>query len=84
MKTKLKELSRENLQKVILEISGLFTKEQYQRLQAVVEATAAEDNEPENFPVPFGFRIKGNPRGYTNMDNSELSRNIMGITDIMS
>ena len=29
MKTKLKELSRENLQKVILEISGLFTKEQY-------------------------------------------------------
>ncbi len=29
MKTKLKELSRENLQKIILEIAGLFTKEQY-------------------------------------------------------
>ncbi len=53
-------------------------------MQAMVEATAAEDNEPKNFPVPFGSRIKGNPRGYTNMDNSELSRNIMGITDIMS
>ena len=52
MKTKLKEISRENLQKIILEMAGFLTEEQYQRLQGVVEAIAAEDIEAENPPVP--------------------------------
>ena len=52
MKTKLKEISRENLQKIILEMAGFLTEEQYQRLQGVVEVIAAEDIEAENPPVP--------------------------------
>ena len=51
MKTKLKEISRENLQKIILEMAGFLTEEQYQRLQGVVEVIAAEDIEAENPPV---------------------------------
>ena len=43
METKLNEISRENLQKIILEMAGFLTEEQYQRLQGMVEAIAEED-----------------------------------------
>lgn len=52
MQDRLKELSREKLQKIILDITEFLTKEQYQRLQMMVDELSAEPLECKKTPLP--------------------------------
>lgn len=52
MQDRLKELSREKLQKIILDITEFLTKEQYQRLQTMVDELSAETLECKKIPLP--------------------------------
>ena len=54
MKTKLRELSRETLQNIILDLSESLIEAQSQKLQALIERSAAVDKEAGSVPVPAG------------------------------
>ena len=54
MKTKLRELSRETLQNIILDLSESLIEAQSQKLQALIEISAAGDKEAGSVPVPAG------------------------------
>lgn len=54
MKTKLKELSRETLQNIILDLSESLIEAQSQKLQALIERSAAGDKEAGSVPAPAG------------------------------
>ena len=54
MKTKLRELSRETLQNIILDLSEALIEAQSQKLQALIERSAAGDKEAGSVPVPAG------------------------------
>ena len=54
MKTKLRELSRETLQNIILDLSESLIEAQSQKLQALIERSAAGGKEAGSVPVPAG------------------------------
>lgn len=51
MRKKVKELSRENLQKIILEMSKLLSKEQYDKLEALIDSCMKETSQEAVLPT---------------------------------
>lgn len=47
MKHKIKDLSKDKLQNIILEMAEILSKEQYVKLEAIVEAYMTDRMEPE-------------------------------------
>lgn len=52
MEKKLEELSRETLQEIILKMTGLLSKEQYQTLKSMIEACKPESLKSKKTPLP--------------------------------